>query len=117
MELKWEPGYRIVALPTKWTARIKNKETGEPKRVNVRDLKLKDPAEDWELKAEEIGRGAKYVNDPSNLPDIDWIPENDISNSPDKDKDKPDKVLNKATNKTKTYGLRRHIKPPQKLNL
>ena len=23
MELKWEPGYRIVALPTKWTARIK----------------------------------------------------------------------------------------------
>ena len=117
MELKWEPGYRIVALPTKWTARIKNKETGEPKRVNVRDLKLKDPAEDWELKAEEIGRGAKFVNDPSNLPDIDWIPENDISNSPDKDKDKPDKVPNKATDKTKTYGLRRHIKPPQKLDL
>ena len=40
MELKWKTGYRIVALPTKWTARIKNKETGEPKRVNVRDLKL-----------------------------------------------------------------------------
>ena len=95
----------------------KNKETGEPKRVNVRDLKLKDPAEDWELKAEEIGRGAKFVNDPSNLPDIDWIPENDISNSPDKDKDKPDKVPNKAIDKTKTYGLRRHIKPPQKLDL
>ena len=95
----------------------KNKETGEPKRVNVRDLKLKDPAEDWELKAEEIGRGAKFVNDPSNLPDIDWIPENDISYSPDKDKGNPDKVPNKATDKTKTYGLRRHIKPPQKLDL
>ena len=112
MELKWEPGYRIVALPTKWTARIKNKETGEPKRVNVRDLKLKDPAEDWELKAEDIWRGAKFVNDPSNLPDIDWIPENDISNLPDKDK-----LPNKPTDKVKTYGLRRHIKPPQKLDL
>ena len=55
LELQWEPGYRIVALPTKWTARIKNKESGEPKRVNVRDLKLKDPAEDWELKAEDMG--------------------------------------------------------------
>ena len=39
LELQWEPGYRIVALLTKWIARIKNKEAGEPKRVNVRDLK------------------------------------------------------------------------------
>ena len=88
LELQWESGYRIVALPTKWTARIKNKETGEPKGVNVRDLKLKDPAEDWQLKAEDIGRGEKFVNGPSNLPDIDWVSENDISNSPDKDQEK-----------------------------
>ena len=52
LELKWEPGYRIVALLTKWTARITNKDTGEPQSVNVRDLKLKDSAEDWDLKAE-----------------------------------------------------------------
>ena len=115
MELQWEPGYRIVELPTEWTARIANKDTGEPKRVNVRDLKLKDPAEDWKLKPENIGRGAKFVNDPNNLPDIDWLPENDnenlpdndTSNSPDKNNDKPEK----------RYGLRRHIKPPQKLDL
>ena len=119
LELQWEPGYRIVALPANWTARIKNKETGEPKRVNVRDLKLKDPAEDWELKAEDMGRGAKFVNDPSNLPDIDWVPENDISNSPDKDQEQPDSVQNKSNenDKVKKYGLRRNIKPPQKLDL
>ena len=57
---------------------------GEPKRVNFRDLKLKYSVEDRELKAEDIGGGAKFVNDPSNLPDIDWVPENGISNSPDK---------------------------------
>ena len=73
--MQWEPGYRIVELPTKWTARITNKETGEPKRVNVKDIKLKDPAEDWDLKADSIGRGAKFVNSPTNLPDIDWVPE------------------------------------------
>ena len=115
MELQWEPGYRIVGLPTEWTARIANKDTGEPKRVNVRDLKLKDPAEDWKLKPEDIGRGAKFVNAPNNLPDIDWLPENDnedlpdndTSNLPDKNNDKPEK----------RYGLRRNIKPPQKLDL
>ena len=119
LELQWEPGYRIVALPANWTARIKNKETGEPKRVNVRDLKLKDPAEDWELKAEDMGRGAKFVNDPSNLPDIDWVPENDISDSLDKDQEQSDSVQNKSNenDKVKKYGLRRNIKPPQKLDL
>ena len=108
LKLQWEPGYRIVALPTKWIARIKNKETGEPKRVSV-----KDPAEDWELKAEDMGRGAKFVNDPSNLPDIDWIPENDISNSPDKDQEKPDDIPNKSNDcdRVKKHGLRRNIKP------
>ena len=59
-----------------------------------------------------MGRGVKFVNDPSNLPDIDWIPENDISNSPDKDQEKPDDC-----DKVKKYGLRRNIKPPQKLDL
>ena len=50
-ELKWEPGYRIVGFPMKWTARVRNKESGEIKHCNIKDLKLKDPAEDWELKA------------------------------------------------------------------
>ena len=77
LELKWEPGYRIVDLPTDWTARIINSENGKPKRVNVRDLKLKDPAEDWDLKADQIGRGAKFINNPTALPDIDFTPELD----------------------------------------
>ena len=108
LELKWEPGYRIVALPTKWTARITNKDTGEPKRVNVRDLKLKDPAEDWDLKADSIGRGAKFINDPIALPDIDWIPEHDtpIRDNQTMTKDSP-----------KKYNLRKSVNPPQKLNL
>ena len=67
---------------------------------------------DWELKAEDLGRGAKFVNDPSNLSDIDWVPENDISNSPDKDQEKPDDIPNKSNDcdKVKKYGLRRKIK-------
>ena len=56
LDLQWEPGYRIVELQSPWTAKITNKTTGEPKRVNVRDLRLKDPAEDWDLKAESMGR-------------------------------------------------------------
>ena len=113
LDLQWEPGYRIVELQSPWTAKITNKTTGEPKRVNVRDLRLKDPAEDWDLKAESMGRGAKFVNDPSNLPDIDWTPENDNlpdndnGNPPDKDKDTPDNV--------QTSRPRRTIKPPQRL--
>ena len=115
MDLQWEPGYRITAMPTKWTARVRKSDTGEPKRVNVRDLKLKDPAEDWELKPEDIGRGAKFVNHPNNLPDIDWtieseneLPENDTNNSTNNDK---------TTNQPKKYGLRKTIKPPNRLDL
>ena len=108
LELKWEQGYRIVALPTKWTARVTNKETGEPKRVNVRDLKLKDPAEDWDLKADTIGRGAKFINDPKALPDIDFVDEHD---SPIKD----NQTMTKDT--SKKYDLRRSVKPPKKLDL
>ena len=64
-ELKWEPFYRIINFPTEWTARVRNKESGEPRHCNVKDLMLKVPAEDWELKAESIGRTAKFVNHPS----------------------------------------------------
>ena len=66
-----------------------------------------------------MGRGAKFVNDPSNLPDIDWVPENDISDSLGKDQEQSDSVQNKSNenDKVKKYGLRRNIKPPQKLDL
>ena len=95
-------------MPTKWTARVTNKDTGEPKRVNVRDLKLKDPAEDWDLKPDSIGRGAKFINDPKALPDIDWLPEDDtpIEDNLTLTKDSP-----------KKYNLRKSVNPPKKLDL
>ena len=101
--MKWEPGFRIKELPTKWTARVRNKDTGEPRRCNVRDFKLKDPAEDWNLKAESIGRAAKFVNYPTNLPDN--------SNPLDKNQTKPD------GDKVKKYGLRKNINTPKRLDL
>ena len=104
LELKWEPGYRIVDLPTDWTARIINSENGKPKRVNVRDLKLKDPAEDWDLKADQIGRGAKFINDPTALPDIDFTPELDTL--------KGDKQT-KTEDSPKRYNLRSRDNPPK----
>ena len=118
--MKWEPGYRIVGFPTKWTARVRSKESGEPKRCNIKDLKLKDPAEDWELKAECIGRAAKFVNHPSRLPDVDLLPDvdNSITNLPHIDL-APMPDIGKEPNKVNTtdYNLRRNIKPPKKLDL
>ena len=54
----------------------------------------------------------------SNLPDIDRVFENDISGSPDKDQEQPYDVPNKSNDcdKVRKYGLRRNIKPPQKLD-
>ena len=78
---------------------------------------LKDPAEDWELKAECIGRAAKFVNHPSILPDVDLLPvvDNPTTNIPDSDlAPKPD--IEREPNKLNTTdcNLRRNIKPPKK---
>ena len=71
LELKWEPGYRIITLPTDWTAVPENQLTGSSRCCSVTDLKLKLPEEDWLLKADDVGRGTKSVNHPDNLPDMD----------------------------------------------
>ena len=55
LELKWESAYRIVGFPTKWTARVRNKESWKPKHCNIKDIKLKDPGEDWELRLKALG--------------------------------------------------------------
>ena len=47
MEFKWEPNYRIVKLPSAWSAVVENQITGKSKRCNIGDLKLKHPSEDW----------------------------------------------------------------------
>ena len=81
LDLKWEPNYRIIKLPHLWTAVIENQSTGRTKRCNISDLKIKHPAEDWNLKQATIGRAAKFVNHPDNLPDIDFEPPDQANNT------------------------------------
>ena len=72
LELKWEPNYRIIKLPSAWSAVVENQLSGKNKRCNIGDLKLKHPSEDLELKPSSIGKAAKFVNHSDNLPDIDF---------------------------------------------
>ena len=102
MELKWEPNYRIVKLPSAWSAVFENQLSGKSKRCNIGDLKLKHPSEDWELKPSSIGRAAKFVNHPDNLPDIDFS---------------VDKPSDNQTGTEPKYNLRRAIKAPIELDL
>ena len=64
--------YRIFQLPLAWTAVVENQLSGKSKRCNIGDLKLTHPSEDWQLKPSSIGRAAKFVNYPDNLPDSDF---------------------------------------------
>ena len=73
LQLKWEPNYRIIRLPSAWS--IESQITGQTKRCNIGDLKAKHPAEDWKLPPGTMGRAAKFVNHPDNLPDIDFVSE------------------------------------------
>ena len=70
MDLKWETNYRVVKLPSSWSAVVENEINGRIKSCNVGNLKLKHPSEDWELKPSPISRAAKFVNHPENLLNI-----------------------------------------------
>ena len=102
MELKWEPNYRIIKLPSTWSAVVENQLSRKSRRCNIGDLKLKHPSEDWELKPSSIGRAAKFVNHPDNLPDFDFS---------------VDKLSDNQTGTEPKYNLRRAIKVPTKLDL
>ena len=107
LQLKWEPNYRIIRLPSAWSAIIESQITGHTKKCNIGDLKAKHPAEDWKLPPGTIGRAAKFVNHPDNLPDIDFVPEQTATPLTDNNK-----------NHTKhTHNLRKSIKAPVKLDL
>ena len=77
LDLKSEPNYRVVILPSSWSAVVENQINGRTKRCNDSDHKLKHSSEDWELKLSLMGRAAKFVNHPDNLPDIDIKPDSD----------------------------------------
>ena len=74
MDLRWESNYRVVRLMSPWSAVVENQMSVKTKRCNVGDLKLKPPSKHWELKPSLISRGARFINHPVNLPDIDtWL--------------------------------------------
>ena len=75
MDLKWEANDKVAKLPSPWSAVVENQTNGRTKRCNVGDIKLKHPSEDWELKPSPIGRAAKFLNHPDNLPDVDIKPD------------------------------------------
>ena len=102
--LKWEPNYRIIRLPTAWAAVIEHTVGGRTRRCNVGDPQKKDPHEDWQLKASNVGRAAKFVNHPSNLPEVEYSV------------DKPDNC-GKGNSLKGGHYLRKSIKPKQRLDL
>ena len=102
-------------LPHKMSAIIENQFTGRTKRCNITDLKIKHPYEDWDLKPAAIGRAARFVNHPDNLPDIDLIP--DKFHTSDENNIKPKKVDDIADTSHHKYSLRKSIKAPTKLDL
>ena len=103
MDLKWLPNYRVIKLTSARSAIVENQTTGKTKRCNVGDLKLKHPSEDWQFKPHSVGRAAKFVNHPDNLPDID--PKLNHDKSPDK------------SDAGTKYNLRKNIKGPTKVDL
>ena len=72
LDLKWESNYRLIRLPPIWTAVIEHTVGGRTRRCNVGDLQKKLPHKDWQLKASNVGRVAKFVNHPSNLPEVEY---------------------------------------------
>ena len=130
-ELKWEPNYRIIKFSSQWSAVAENQSNGRTKRCNIADLKMKPPSEDWDLKSGSIGRAARCVNHPYNLPDVDFRPtqvNNVKQHDKPKESDNKDNMINQNNTKMDKahesnkpsqakYCLRQTIKPPDKLDL
>ena len=108
IDLKWEPNYRVVKLPSSWSAVVENQTSGRMKRCNVGDLKHKHPSEDWKLKPSPIGRAARFFNHPDNIPEGDFKPDGETKTTPTQD-------LKGIADKR--FSLRRAIKAPKKLDL
>ena len=86
------------------TAVIEHMVSGRTRRCNVGDLQKKHPHEDWQLKASNVGRAAKFVSHPSNLPEVEYTI------------DKSDNCDNGKSSKG-GHNLRKSIKPKKKTRL
>ena len=76
----------------------------EPEDVMLGGLQKKHPHEDWQVKASNVGRAVKFVNHPSNLPEVEYTI------------DKPDNCGNGKSTKG-GHNLTKSIKPKQRLDL
>ena len=79
MDLRWESNYRVIRLMSPWSAVVENQISGKTKQCNVGDLKPKHPIKDWELKPSTIGRAARFINHSDNLPDVDLVPDHNLT--------------------------------------
>ena len=104
LDLKCEPKYRIIRLPTAWTVVIEHAVSGRMRRCNVGDLQKEHLHEEWQLKASNVGRAAKFVNHPSTLPEVEYTV------------DKSDNY-GKGNSSKGGHNLRKAIKPKQRTRL
>ena len=79
MNLRWEPNYRVIRLNSPWSVLVEDQVSSKAKYCNVADLKPKHPTEDWKLKSSSIGRAAKFINHPDNLPNVDPSIDDDLT--------------------------------------
>ena len=79
MDLRWEPNYRVIRLKSPWSVLVEDQVSSKAKCCNVADLKPKHLAEDWELKPSSIGRAARLISHPDNLPNVDLSIDHDLT--------------------------------------
>ena len=78
MLTRWTSGGNLtIDEKSPWSAMVGNQISGKTKYCNVGHLKPKHPSEDWTLKPSSIGRAARFINHPDNLPDVDILIDHD----------------------------------------
>ena len=103
MDLWWEPNYRVIRLTSPWSAIVENQMSAKMKCCNVGDIKLKHPMEDWTLEPSSVGRAARFINHPDNLPNVDISIDHDPP---------PNTQGNPGVGTDTRYSLRKSIKAP-----
>ena len=95
-------------MTSPWSAVVENQISGKTKCCNVGDLQPKHPSKDWKIKSSSFGRAAGYINHLDNLPDVDIIPDHNMT--PTVPSDPKDNVSTR-------YNLRKSIMAPTRLEL